>query len=97
MYGGKKPLPEDGWDHRVDLIDENQQVWIVFSKPQDHSDEWMTYKVVANGRVPKKANYWVVKNIKTGQLAFPADIAMMREHRKVLHQQLEQFLISERV
>lgn len=94
MYGGRKPFEDDGWRLEKKIADENEQSWLVFSKPQEHSNEWVTFKIVADGRVPKKANYWVVKNLKTRQIAFPADMAMMREHRKVLHEKVEQFFLS---
>jgi hypothetical protein len=45
--------------------------------------------VVADGRVERKANYWLTKNIKTGQCGFARDLAIMKNHRPELHQFVE--------
>lgn len=79
--------PGDGWDH-IGTIEADGSQWLIFSKPQ-RNQEWVFYKIVANGAVNKKANYWVTRNIITGQLAFNRDIAVMREHRPELHQKIE--------
>lgn len=86
-YQGNRPSPGDGWDH-IDTIEADGSQWLIFSKAQ-RNPEWVFYKIVANGKVTKKANYWVTRNIMTGQLAFNRDIAVMREHRPDLHQKIE--------
>lgn len=53
--------------------------------PQEHSNEWATYKICSVGRAPKKANYWTALNEVTGQIGFTKDIASMRENRKGLY------------
>jgi hypothetical protein len=68
--------------------------WCVFIKPQNHSDEWFTVKIVANGRAPYKANYWLVTNINTGQIGYARDYAVMRENRPSLHDYVELILIE---
>ena len=54
MYRGKKPRTE-GWEQIAVLEDDAR--WFVFVKDSPDS-EWITVKVVADGRVPFKANYW---------------------------------------
>jgi hypothetical protein len=88
-YFGRIPNEEEGWS-MVKSIEDDGQEWLVFKKSQEHSDDWNTYKVVAKGRVEKKANYWLVKNHVTGQLGFPADYVMMRQYRPNLHAQVEE-------
>tara|TARA_R110000868_G_scaffold274808_3_gene534472 strand:+ start:522 stop:803 length:282 start_codon:yes stop_codon:yes gene_type:complete len=91
MYGGRIPDEADGWKLKAEIRDEDQK-WFLFEKLQTHSDEWITYKVVADGKVEKKANYWVVKNIKTGRQAYPADMELMKQHRLNLFKQIGVFL-----
>ena len=95
MYSGKKPLLADGWIFKCELVDDIGQKWIVFAKNQIHSSTWVTYKVVADGKALNKANYWVVKNLYSGKLAFCYDMATMREKRKFLYDQFEKFLDTE--
>lgn len=86
-YQGNRPSSEEGWDH-IDTVEADGSQWLIFSKAQRNPD-WVFYKIVANGKVTQKANYWVTRNILTGQLAFNRDIAVMREHRPELHQKIE--------
>jgi hypothetical protein len=54
-YGGKKPRAE-GW--REAGVVEGDVRWLVFVR--DNADsEWTTVKVMADGRAPVKANYWL--------------------------------------
>lgn len=87
MYGGRVPDEAEGWRLKAELKD-GEQKWRLFEKPQAHSDDWVTYKVVAVGRVERKANYWMVKNTKTGQCAYPADMELMKQHRANLFKQV---------
>jgi hypothetical protein len=89
IYQGRIPSEDDGWS-MVKSIDDGGQEWLVFKKAQQHSEDWSTYKVVAKGKVENKANYWMVKNHITGQIGYPADYAMMRQHRPNLHAQVEE-------
>ena len=60
MYKGKKPRTA-GWEQIGEV--ENECRWLVFVKDGAKS-EWMTVKVVADGRAPSKANYWLGWNGK---------------------------------
>ena len=59
-YKGKKPRTE-GWEQIAAIEDEVR--WLVFVK-DNPDNEWITVKVVADGRVPFKANYWLGWNGK---------------------------------
>jgi hypothetical protein len=60
MYRGKRPRTE-GWEHIASIEDDVR--WLVFVK-DNPDNEWLTVKVVADGRVPFKANYWLGWNGK---------------------------------
>lgn len=60
-YKGKVPRTE-GWDY-IAAIEEESVRWFVFMK-DNPDNEWLTVKVVADGRVPFKANYWLGWNGK---------------------------------
>lgn len=88
-YLGRIPEVEEGWDQVGEYEDDDGVQWLVFFKPQEHTEDWITYKIVANGRAHGKANYWLVRNNKTGQLGFARDFALLREHRPKLHEHVE--------
>jgi len=93
MYAGKVPSTEEAWSRIKTVVDpSDKSKWMVFSKSQAHTPDWMTYKVVADGRAEGKANYWFVRNSTTGQLGFAKDFAIMREKRPSLHSQIESVL-----
>ena len=93
MYAGKVPSTEENWSHIETVVDPSDKTkWMVFSKAQEHTPDWVTYKIVANGRAENKANYWLVRNLTTGQLGFARDFAIMREKRPALHAQVESIL-----
>jgi hypothetical protein len=87
-YMGKVPSGEDGWCELGEVEDDGV-TWGVFVKKQAHTEDWVTLKVAAKGRAYRKANYWLVKNFKTGQIGFCRDFATMRQHRPELHQKVE--------
>ena len=89
MYAGNPPADGEGWNQVGKCMDSDDVEWLVFSKPQDHTPNWMTFKIVANGRAQNKANYWLVKNAVTGQIGFARDYVHMRDSRPELHAQVE--------
>lgn len=89
MYAGKIPEQELGWMQIGVCKDSDAVEWIVFRRAQDHTPDWATYKIVANGRANAKANYWLARNDKTGQIGFARDYVFMRNNRPELHAQVE--------
>lgn len=90
-YAGRIPCEDDGWRIKAEIMDGNQK-WFLFERAQTHTEDWVTYKVVADGRVEKKANYWCVRNIVTGQNAYPTDMELMRQNRPNLFKLVGAFL-----
>lgn len=92
MYTGKPELllESDGWERMGSWVDkkENGLEWIFFIKPQSHSQDWATYKVVANGKALRKANYWFGFNSRTDAFAFIKDISIMKENRMELYKHM---------
>ena len=74
--------------------DDEKIQWFFFCRYQEHSTEWKTYKIVANGRVYKKANYWFAVNVITGQLAFSKDLEAMKTHRSRLYAKTMQIVFE---
>jgi hypothetical protein len=66
-YKGNMPDPAIGWVmvRKIGIGDES---WMIFRQSQEHSPDWANYKVVADGAVKRKANYWVARNDATGQI-----------------------------
>jgi len=86
MYAGR--IPDEQWN-QIGQCDDEGVEWRVYSKAQDHSDDWMTYKIVANGRAQGKANYWLARNNKTAQIGFARDYFLMSNSRPNLFKQVE--------
>ena len=93
-YRGNLPEIGEGWRRIGSCSDADKIEWCVYAKPQQHSSDWMTIKIAANGYATQKANNWVVMNIRTGQIGYARDFATMREHRPDLHAKIEE-LFSE--
>ena len=91
FYNGNAPKEND-WDRLLSWLDGNQVEWLVFRKEQDHSKEWNTYKVCANGKAENKANYWFARNDKTGQIGFGRDLALMNQNKPELYKKVNEFL-----
>jgi len=88
-YLGQVPNLAEGWQLIEKYQDDEGVTWLVFRKAQEHTPDWSTYKVAAEGRAPNKANYWLVRNDKTGQIGLAKDFALMRKTRPQLHAQIE--------
>ena len=88
-YAGNPPADGEGWSKVGKCLDAESVEWLVFSKAQKHTPDWLTYKIVANGRARDKANYWLARNKLTGQIGFARDFICMRETRPELHEQVE--------
>lgn len=82
---------QEGWK-RIGEVESDGVLWLVFEGHQGHSDDWRTFKVCADGMATRKANYWLAKNIRTGQIGYSRDMAMMRETREELHRAVEKIL-----
>jgi len=93
MYAGKIPNQLDGWVQIGTCKEQDGGVeWLVFKKPQAHTPDWFTYKIVANGRARGKANYWLVRNSQDGKIGFARDYVLLRENRPDIHAQVEAIL-----
>jgi hypothetical protein len=89
-YKGQIPDASEGW--RIAGTVDHDGEWIVFKKRQEHSPEWVTYKIVANGKAINKANYWLARNEITGQIGFARDFVLLREHRPKIHKYVEDII-----
>ena len=82
-HRGRPPSAADGWvqfgSHEDDGVD-----WLLFSRPQKHTQDWLTIKVVANGKALRKANYWLTVNLMNGKIAFSRDQLQMMLYREGL-------------
>jgi hypothetical protein len=86
MYKGKKPRT-DGWEHIGDIEQDGR--WLVFVR-QNADIDWLTAKVVADGRAQGKANYWLGWNGK--RFAQQTDAFAMVQGRPELMHKVEQML-----
>lgn len=89
MYKGNPPDETDGWKNIYSCELKDKTKWNIFVRDQDHTHDWKTYKVVADGRAMNKANYWLARNIETGQIGFGRDFVHMKTRRPQLHAVME--------
>lgn len=88
-YPGNHPQDGEGWE-AFGQVEDCEGCWFaLYRKAQGHSPDWITYKIVAVGVAPRKANYWLVRNRRTGQIGFARDFASMRANRPHLHGEVE--------
>ena len=86
MYKGKPPRSE-GWE-RIGAIEQDVR-WLVFVR-QNADTDWLTAKVVADGRAQGKANYWLGWNGK--RFAQQTDAFSIVQQRPELLEAVEQML-----
>lgn len=95
QYAGNHPDLESGWIRWFEIQSNDGVSWSVYFKNQEHSDEWVTYKVCANGKASGKANFWFTKNTQTGQVGFGRDRELLKEHRPEIFERLESAIKEE--
>ena len=83
MYRGKAPH-NDGWRRICDFSRDGIK-WVLHFKHQAHDHDWLTFKLRADGRAPKKANYWFSWHT-SGRYAHQKDLIHLRTHRPDLAQ-----------
>ena len=87
MYAGNHPEKNKGWVQWGEVSSDGLD-WIFYFQPQHKSSEWVTVKVCAKTKAPKKGNYWFARNTATGKIAFAKDLAMMSGTRPDLHEKI---------
>lgn len=81
-YFGNHGDGDDGWD-RLGIVGRCDGVnWVAYRKEQPSGQEWDYIKVVADGRVPRKANYWLSWN--GSRFGTGGDFLKMAQHRQEL-------------
>ena len=85
-YTGKKPRPA-GW-REVGVVEDDAR-WLVFVR-ENADSEWLTVKVVVDGRAPTKANYWLGWNgLRFGR---HADLVSLAQQRPAVLEGVERVL-----
>lgn len=90
-HQGRVPDSADGWVQQ-EVLQSDGVEWGVYVQPQEHTPDWITVKVVAHGRAPNKANYWMVRNKKSGKTGFAKDFMAMMVNRPELYKMVEDVL-----
>lgn len=94
-YRGNIPKKSDGWGSIGDVQHEKER-WMIFMRPQANSDEWMSVKICADGKVPSKGNYWLSWNAAEHRIARSREAGLMQSHRPELYQAVEVFFIEQK-
>lgn len=88
MYMGNPGEIDDGWAVIGLLGKHDGATWSVYRKEKESG--WDYIKVVANKRVPRKANYWLSWN--GHRFASGFDFFKMMEHRADLGGEVSKFM-----
>ena len=82
-HRGRLPSYSEGWAQFGSHDDDDGVNWLMFNRAQPNQD-WLTIKIVANGKALRKANYWLTVNLVDGRIAFNRDQLHMRLYREGL-------------
>lgn len=63
IHKGGFPDTCSGWGE-VARFESDSIEWVVFCKSNPNGSKWINVKIAANGKAPKKANYWINWNGK---------------------------------
>ena len=92
QFAGNIPAASEGWRQVGECEGDAGTTWMIFAKPEPQSEEWVVVKVAVKGRVTRKANYWLAKNIRTGKVARSRDCGIMVINRPVLYKNMVEVL-----
>jgi hypothetical protein len=81
-YSGNHEGEETGWIRLGEVGKFENVKWVLYRKPQPSGGEWDYIKLVANGRVVNKANYWLSWN--GARFAMGGDFSKLAQHRNEL-------------
>ena len=90
LYSGNHGEDGDGWIKIGQIGKFDGVKWSIYRKPQPNGSEWDYVKVVADGKAPRKANYWLSWN--GDRFAIGGDFLKMLEHRKDMYDEVISFM-----
>ena len=89
-YAGNHGAEADGWVKIGETSQIDGVAWSIYRKPQQNDGDWVNIKIVANGRVTRKANYWLSWNGK--RFGKVTDYERLEAHRIQLKNEVEAFM-----
>lgn len=87
-FRGNAPTTDE-WMHLHSFCHEDLD-WLLFFRVKESSAGWVNGKLVADGRAPRKANYWLAW--RDGLLARTRDTGTLCTGRPELYEQVENFI-----
>lgn len=90
---GNPPATAEGWKQKAWCTDKLGIGWLVFHRPQASGSGWIDFKIVADGKAPGKANYWLSSNPNLQKIAQNRDLALMKANRPELYKQIAQVVL----
>lgn len=86
MYKGNRDLSND-WEELFELREIYGAEWSVFSRDTDPGGRYLGLKLLANGYVENKANYWLSWDRKRNRLTSRGlDAKLLKDNRPELFQ-----------
>lgn len=93
-YKGNMPSKHSEWRRIGEAKDNAGIQWVVFYKPQKGEGDWRNCKVVADGKVIGKANYWLARNVAQLRFASTTDSMLFIKNKSDIVSVVESLIDS---
>lgn len=91
-WEGNRPPRSEGWSYDGLLAETEGAAWLLYTRPVETRDDASAFKLIADGLVINKANYWFMLN-EDAQVLVGKDIKVMKANRPDLYKALRRYLL----
>ena len=89
---GNRPARREGWAFDGRVTEAEGAAWLLYARPVPSRDDAEAYKLIADGFVLNKANYWFMFNYEAKVLV-GKDVKILRAGRPELYAALRRYLL----
>ena len=89
---GNRPPRREGWAFDGMVAETEGAAWLLYALPVPSRDDAEAYKLIADGFVINKANYWFMFNYKA-KVFVGKDVKVLRAGRPELYAALRRYLL----
>ena len=91
-WPGNRPPRSEGWGYDGMVAETEGAAWLLFTRPVETRDDASAFKLIADGFVLNKANYWFMFNYEARVLV-GKDVKILRAGRPELYAALRRYLL----
>ena len=89
---GNRPPRREGWAFDGMVAEAEGAAWLLYARPVPSRDDAEAYKLIADGYVLNKANYWFMLN-NEARVLIGKDAKVMKAGRPELYAALRRYLL----